>query len=184
MAKKPIEVNRAALEQAIQDAENENQFSTLTALWQDVAKRYNAAVNPPKALSPSVVYLRVREWKLSIKTKPGKRGGTGEHLRGANRAPRTSRATKFGKRKDGQMAFAAMRERLKDNDAERFLPLVDRIEKGSLTAAVKLHCLDCCAYQTPEVRRCSDPGCGMYLFRPYQGAMEEDEDKKDTSEAA
>ena len=172
MAKKPIQVDRAILENAIQVAEKENKFSTLTALWQDVAKRYNNTAMPTKPLSESVVMIRAKEWKLNYETKPGKRGGDGSQL---IRAPRTTRANKFKRRKDSPDAFTAMRKRLQVNNSERFLPLIERIEQGSLTAAVKLHCLDCCAYQTPEVRRCGDISCGLFLFRPYQGAVEEDE---------
>ena len=170
--RKPIQVNRQALEIAIQTAENENQFPTLSALWEDVAVRYNAAVKPVKPLKAGVVYLRVREWGIEVQTKPGKKGGDGSHLRGTNRGPRIPRADKFAKNPE---VFEAIRARLTLNGAQRYLPLVEKIEKGSRSAAVKLHCLDCCAYQTAEVRRCSDPVCAMWLFRPYQGATEEDE---------
>jgi len=49
-------------------------------------------------------------------------------------------------------------------------PLRDRYEKlalkaasGSLAAIARLKCLECCAWQPVEVRRCEISGCALWL---------------------
>ena len=48
------------------------------------------------------------------------------------------------------------------------LPLIDQAEGGSLTAAVKLMCLDCTCWQRAEIRDCTIARCPLYPHRPYQ----------------
>jgi hypothetical protein len=179
MAKKPIPVNRGELEKAVKVAESENKFPNLSALYEDVAKRYNMAVNPAKPLTAGVVGLRIKEWKIQVETKPGKRGGgSGSHLRGP-RGPRTSKAEKF----KGDPAMIAAIDEMRRTTPERFLPVVDQIAAGSRTAGVKLRCLDCAAWQTPEVRNCPVTACGLWPFRPYQGATTAEEQVEPVEEA-
>jgi hypothetical protein len=46
--------------------------------------------------------------------------------------------------------------------------LVDRVELGSLRAAIDLKCLDCSDYQITEVRHCTVTACPLHGVRPYQ----------------
>ena len=46
--------------------------------------------------------------------------------------------------------------------------LVDRVEAGSLRAAIDLKCLDCSDYQIAEVRHCTVTACPLHSVRPYQ----------------
>jgi hypothetical protein len=48
--------------------------------------------------------------------------------------------------------------------------LVDRVEAGSLRAAIDLKCLDCSDYQIAEVRHCTVTACPLHGVRPYQPA--------------
>jgi hypothetical protein len=50
----------------------------------------------------------------------------------------------------------------------RYRRLVDKVEDGSLQAAIDLKCLDCSDYQVAEVRHCTVTGCPLYSVRPYQ----------------
>ncbi len=60
--------------------------------------------------------------------------------------------------------FAAQRKRF----PRIALPMIDQAEKGSLPAAIKLMCLDCCAWEKREVRDCVIHWCPLYPHRPYQ----------------
>jgi hypothetical protein len=52
------------------------------------------------------------------------------------------------------------------------LPLVDKVEQGSMAAAVKLVCLDCSGWVKPEIRDCVIIECPLYPFRPYQTILQ------------
>jgi hypothetical protein len=52
------------------------------------------------------------------------------------------------------------------------LPLVDRVEQGSMTAALKLMCLDCSGWVKPEIRDCVIVECPLFPFRPYQTILQ------------
>ena len=42
-------------------------------------------------------------------------------------------------------------------------------EGRSLRACINAFCLECCMYQSQEVRLCTDCGCPLWAVRPYQG---------------
>jgi hypothetical protein len=48
------------------------------------------------------------------------------------------------------------------------LPLVDKVEQGSMAAAVKLMCLECSSWVKAEIRDCVIHQCPLYPFRPFQ----------------
>jgi hypothetical protein len=48
------------------------------------------------------------------------------------------------------------------------LSIISQAEKGSLPAAIKLMCLDCCCWERKEIRDCVIVGCPLYPHRPYQ----------------
>jgi hypothetical protein len=52
------------------------------------------------------------------------------------------------------------------------LPLVNKVEKGSMAAALKLMCLDCSSWVKPEIRDCVITSCPLYPFRPYQTILQ------------
>jgi hypothetical protein len=52
------------------------------------------------------------------------------------------------------------------------LPLVDKVEKGSMAAALKLMCLECSSWVKPEIRDCVIHQCPLYPFRPYQTILQ------------
>jgi hypothetical protein len=167
----PIPVNRDKLQQIITQVESEKTFKNLGELWREVADRYNKTVNPAKPISHSVVGLRIREWNLTVNTKPGKKGGDGSHLR-QNRGKRRTKAEVFA----SDPAIKASLEEIRKVVPERFQSIVDRIISGSRTAGVHLRCLDCCAWQTVEVRKCRAIGCGLWPFRPYKESSNDSDD--------
>jgi hypothetical protein len=41
------------------------------------------------------------------------------------------------------------------------------ISGQSKTAAIQVHCLECCGWQKEEVRECTDINCALFAYRPY-----------------
>jgi hypothetical protein len=72
MAKTETLVDKKKLKQAIANAEADGPLKTLGKLFQQVAVEYEKL---DKKISPSVVTLRIKQWGLTHKTTPGKRGG-------------------------------------------------------------------------------------------------------------
>lgn len=50
---------------------------------------------------------------------------------------------------------------------KRYRRLAERARRQR-AAAIQLKCLDCCAWQAREVRRCAIRDCALWSFRPYQ----------------
>lgn len=46
----------------------------------------------------------------------------------------------------------------------------DRAASGSMKAAIKLKCMDCCGHEKKYVRECSSLDCALWRYRPYQAA--------------
>lgn len=42
------------------------------------------------------------------------------------------------------------------------------MNKESMRAAVNAKCLDCCCWESAEVRKCPATDCPLYQYRPYQ----------------
>jgi hypothetical protein len=103
----------------------------------------------------------------------GKHTFTTEETRKALEAAREARK-KVPSRRQRMAAFgetfARQRAEYSRHPHKRIgLPLVDQVEKqGSLTAAVKLMCLDCSGWVKPEIRDCVIVECPLFPFRPYQ----------------
>ena len=188
MSKTPIEINKELFLQIIQDLENRETFANRSKLFEAVVADYNKLkADNLKAITPPIVYLRTNEWEVELKTPKGKRGrakGSAAPVGFGQGRPRKNKAA-FAKKYAAN--FEALRDDLKRQDQERFLPLVDAMERGSRKAGIKLHCLDCYGYSTGEVRRCQSITCAMHPFRPYQRAEETDTEvpnEEQTKEAA
>ena len=73
MAKKAFVVDRAKLEAALNSAEVNGPLVNRSVLFNKAAILYNAD-NPPREITAAVIYLRVNEWGIELKTPVGKRG--------------------------------------------------------------------------------------------------------------
>ena len=183
--KTPFPVDRKALKASILAVESNGPKSNRTALYEEVANHYNAAVNPAKFLTHSVVGLRIKEWKLTVETPVGKRGRSAmtedqKAAMAAGRGNRRGRGEKFA----ANNAIVSSLNEMEKNTPERFLPIVEKIKAGSMSAAVRLHCLECSGFVTSEVRNCVCTSCALFAFRPYQGAVEVEEAVEVEAEAA
>lgn len=148
MPRTSVTVDRERLIKAIEQAESKGPLKNLSVLWEDASVAYN----DPK-VTPSVVYLRAREWALPVKTQPGKRGRAGA-------TPATSREK--GARIE-LPTFDMLRKEYPEHKRT-----IDKAERGSLKAAIKLKCIDCSNNQKQEIKECMVKGCSLYPFRPWR----------------
>jgi hypothetical protein len=165
-----LEIDRDEFQRIVTDLESKQTFPNPTALWQAVEKTDWAKAQSPRPLTASVANTRAKELGIQCRTKPSKRGigELTEEQRAAMQAARKNRKPRAEKMR----AFASTFEQLRKTVPERFLPLVDRAEKGSLRASIKLNCLECSAYQPGEIKLCVITSCAMFPHRPYQGKVQ------------
>lgn len=180
MSKPTIPVDKTLLQAAIDKAEANGPLTNQNALWQKTAELYNA--NPgAKPITFSVVYLRFNQFDLTCKTPKGKKGRTSmsQEQKDSMQAGRVAKGPRSSKVKKlaGTDDYRKHIERLREATPERFRPLIDRIEKGSKSAASKLMCIQCMGFRTSDIHACQGFSCPMFLFRPYQrdGQAEQDE---------
>jgi hypothetical protein len=63
----------------------------------------------------------------------------------------------------------SVRESIPDAHNGAYIRLYDKaMEKKSMRAAVNAKCLDCCCWQSTEVKKCPATDCPLYQYRPYQ----------------
>lgn len=169
MAKTAIQVDRTLLENIIANVESNGPLINRNALYKKVSESYNAGIASRglKPIKAGVVFLRIRDWGLQVKTPIGKRGRQAGSSFPGSAANRKSRSDKFKSDPVVQKSFKSIRQYI-GNEAPRLLPIVDRIEDGSMKAAVKLKCLECCNWQPNEVAKCSVNDCALFAFRPYK----------------
>jgi ribosomal protein L44E len=163
MGRRTILVDKIKLQNIINKLEDEQEFATRGQLCETVAKKYTTQEGIH--ITSSVVYLRIKEFGIEIKTQPGKRGRGGLPNRiSGNETKRIPRKEKFKTNPTIQIALA----KINKATPERFRPMAERIRKGSMKAALQLKCLDCSDYSTTEVKRCGCNDCPLWVFRPYQ----------------
>jgi hypothetical protein len=147
-----LEVDKRLLAYHVARLEDSQEFSNLSALYEAVAAT-DWAKSHPKPLTAPVVGLRIKEFGIQTKTKPGKRGrplGFSPGNRGVRR----------------KKNFSV--EPLAKVTPSKYHSLVDRIAGGSKAAALKLMCLECSAYQVSEVKYCPVKTCPLWHLRPFQ----------------
>ena len=158
MARTTIPVNRQKLVEIIAKLEGENQYTNRSTLFAAISQQYGDS-----RITPAIIYLRVREWGLTLQTPVGKRGRKlGEHKGIA--IGKVARAEKFARNEGIKNALVE----LVKTTPQRFQPVGQRVDNGSKKAALQLKCFDCCDYQTTEVCHCPVVNCSLWAFRPYQ----------------
>lgn len=165
------QVNKDLLVKCIKEVEDKGPLVNRTALYQAAANLYNTLDGIPSSITASVAYSRIREWKIEVATPLGKRGNP--NLRGPiNKGEKKNRQEKTEKFKDN---FDLMRKEVIDHGKEALLPLIDKIEKGSIQARIKFNCIRCCGYDRAEIARCTSYACPWFSVRPNAVTREEQE---------
>ena len=191
MARTSIDVNRERLVRCIREAEVAGSLPNLSALWTKVTELYNT--NFEAKITASVVMLRAKDWNLTYQTKAGKKGrqagvALSDEQKAAMVAGRRNRGEKFAGDPEIVEGWKALRlqassaAREMGSDPTRWDSLMNRVEKGSLKAATTMKCLECCNFQTAEVRLCVCKDCPLWAHRPYKGGSADDENESGTDE--
>jgi len=156
MPKTKLLINRSQLENAVKKAERENSFTNLQSLYESVSN--SEWGRQQKGLTPAVVRLRILEFKIKTETKAGKKTkGVFPGVRGK----RQSRSQKFAASPDCKLSITKLKRTFTEHPE-----LVKQIEKGSMKAAIKLNCIDCCGGSTSEANHCELYECPLWLFLP------------------
>lgn len=184
--KKKLVVDKDQLQAAIKKAEANGPLSGRSALWEATAKCYNTDNPSNGAISPSVAYLRFVEMSLTCITPVGQRGKMSDEQKSkmqealkayrdaGGKVERKSRAEKMASNPMAEKHFV----RLREITPAPYHRLLEKVEAGSLMAAIKLNCILCVCGERKEVAKCMGFSCPMYLHRPYQQGIE-DEDAAD-----
>lgn len=144
MAKIKMPISPETLQRAVDTAEASGPFAARSHLYVAVADLLRGEY--PK-ITPSVVLLRINEFGTVMKTTKGR-------LHNVGGGPKTAR----------KMDIKALSRVV----PPRWAKSVQRLAKGSLKAAIKLKCLDCCCWDVKEIKGCEIKDCSLWNFRPYK----------------
>lgn len=166
--KTAYEYDLELLKQIIKEKEDNNQYSTHSSLFSDVAKTYNEKKSGGRDINAGIVGLRVSSLQIPLKTAKGRRGRqAGTKIESGNR---TTRGEKFAGSPKITKHFAALERVLKaDKFYQRYGNLLEKAKAGSASACVKLTCLQCVNYDVSEIKECPAIGvCPLYPIRPFR----------------
>lgn len=160
---KAAAVDMAQLKKSVVDAEKGGPLENRSALFTVVATSYNAATGQNCSGATLQQLVNKQGWELI--TPKGKPGGRkpGQVI---TRRPRSEKLAADPVYAD---SIKAMRRTVPLDMLPRLEKTLERAEKGSLTARIKLKCLDCCNMQPIEVKLCSIMDCSLWPIRPYRG---------------
>ena len=159
MGRTKVVLDKHELVSVINQLENEHKFSNRSELFKAVADQL-------PNVSASVVLLRVKEFNIALKTPKGQRG-----------RPKGVKLTQ--EQKDAMQKGRQSRTISNTNELLNYFPssrhgLIRKVGKGSLSAAIKAKCLDCCNQDTKEITVCNITSCPLWGFRPYQNKSVEE----------
>ena len=170
----PLDIS--LLKQAITTAEQEGPLPNLSRLYETVRSILVNELGVDHNLTPSVVMLRIRDEKIPVKTQKGRIGrqkGWKKNLVDKNgNAPIIKRSRKI--KPENIQAVAK-------HVGPKYINLVNRIARGSLTAMIKLNCLECSGFQREEVKYCGCVQCPFWSVRPFQKSLNENLEEEEAS---
>ena len=163
--RKPIVLNKVEFQEVVTKLENEQKFPNRSQLWEAVENTDWAKNQTPRPLTSQVAMLKAEDYSLIITTPKGIRGkqkGSG---------PVVTRQRKS--RKIPPDSLQALICGIPVSMQETLQKTIDRAASGSMKAAVKLKCLDCCNWSKQEVSQCTINSCSLHNFRPYKKSSTE-----------
>lgn len=148
MGRTKKEVDPEALKQLILKLESERQFANHNELFKTVGAELK--------LTPSVIYLRVKEFDIPLKTPKGKKGN-----------PNLGDVIKTGKKPKNTdpKAAAALQ---KEANHFGYGALAEKALAGSLKSCIKLNCILCTQNDKNEIRNCQVFNCAFFNVRPFK----------------
>ena len=168
MGRASLNIKREDLLKVCNELEAKETFSNHSRLFEavcatDWAKNMTNSVGYKKPLAPINIYQYAKTFNLLelLKTAKGKKGNPNLGKVDKNPGGRT-------KRMESKPGYYVALNELKSNFKER-PRLLKNVLKGSLSAAIKAKCLDCCCGSISEVSKCTVYGCPLYLISPIAG---------------
>lgn len=135
-------MDKNSLQDEISKLEINGPLESRSKLYQELNKIY------PDIKFMAIFGRRIQQWNLNVKTP-----------------------------KPDQVADSAKKTSLKKNPTINFYKTTEggkykktaiSLSQGSLKAAIKLKCLDCCCYKAEEIKLCTITECSLHPFRPYK----------------
>lgn len=159
MAKQTLTLNKEEFQATVAQLEQSTSFKSRTDLWRAVEATDWAKNLKPRPLTAQVAMLRAKEMGLAVLTPLGKKGAPAG-------VSRKQSGLTLSRRMPLQMVSSD--EQKMRHVAGRHSHLVDKVKRGNIRSAVKLHCITCSGGSKVEVRNCPITHCALYCFRPYQ----------------
>jgi hypothetical protein len=173
---KAAAVDMAALKTCVLEAEKGGPLENRTALFAVVATAYNGKTGQSCSGATLQALVNKEGWELI--TPRGKPGGRkpGQTVVRRSRAEKLNEDSRYGE------SVRLLRKTIPLDMLPRLEKTVEKAAQGSLTARIKLKCLDCCAFQPIEVRECPSMDCSLWPIRPYRGKSDDTGDGDDPGE--
>lgn len=156
MPRPSVIIEKAGLEEQIKQAEAANTFVNQSRLFEFLCSSPWAAtikdsLGKPFQVKPVNIYQKVIQYNIPMKTPKGKKGGVKTVGAGVVR---------------GKKDRSANRLPLLQSTPEEFKPLAAKVSGGSMKAAIRLKCLECCCWQRKEANECQIKTCALWSFLP------------------
>lgn len=160
MGRVKLEVAKEKLISVITEIEANGSFINRSALADAIANTEWAKNYNPRPITTSVILSRIDEYNIELKTPKGKRG----RQSGVSLTDDQKKKMMEGRNQKNKMSLNELRKAT----PEKRKGLVNKIENGSRSAAMKLMCLFCTDHNTQEIKHCTISKCPLFSFRPYQ----------------
>lgn len=179
MGRAALKITKEDLVKVIGELEASQTFANQSKLFDavcatDWAKNMTNTVGDKKPLQPINVYQYAKNLGVTFNTPKGKKGN-----------PNIGKIDKSGKgrakRMESKSGYYLSVNQLKSQLKKR-PNLLKSVLKGSITAAVKAKCLECCSGSVSEAKACTVFGCPLYLISPFTGGANVDANDGDENE--
>ncbi len=176
MGRSPLMVNKDKLQETVDSLEALCEFPNIGALCEAVSvsdwgKGIKNESFKVKGISPQMVYKKITELEVTIKTKAGKRG-----RQVGSKVNKRSRADKLASIPQMRKFQERILGEVKDTGYEK---TAEKVVAGSIKAACKLMCAQCVGY-TDAYKACETTNCALYpinlLMYPKRKRLVQEQD--------
>jgi hypothetical protein len=164
-------VSKEELIEALAQVEANGPLPSRQAVWQALAETLLAQ---EAGLTANAIKGRARKWGIEPKTPPNPGAArrkplmerTGSRTTREPSEPR-SPSISVGNHADGGKKRYSLPV-LREETPARWRHLVDKAERGSVKAMIRLKCGDCVAWELKEARECELTACSLHPVNPWR----------------
>lgn len=176
MGRSPLMVSKDKLQETIDSLESLCEFPNIGALCEAVSSsEWGKAIKNEafkvKGIAPQMVYKKIGELGITIKTKAGKRGRAV-----GSKVNKRSRADKLASIPQMRRFQERITNEVRDTGYEK---TAEKVVAGSIKAACKLMCAQCVGY-TDAFKACETTNCALYpinlLMYPKRKRLVQEQD--------